>query len=101
MSEEINGGLILTIDGATGYFPEAFIIEAIRTHMKRGTWYVSEWDRDGDKFTEKPYDSHKHPYHDIYCSVCKNSAPCDGYGNYYTSEYCPNCGARMKGADNG
>lgn len=34
MSKEKNG-LVLTIDGATGYFPEEFIIEAIKTHMKQ------------------------------------------------------------------
>ena len=30
-----NAGLMLTIDDATGYFPKPFIIEAIKTHMKR------------------------------------------------------------------
>ena len=29
-----NDGLILTFDGATGYFPKEFIIEAIKTHTK-------------------------------------------------------------------
>ena len=27
-------GLILTINGVTGYFPKEFIIEAIETHIK-------------------------------------------------------------------
>jgi hypothetical protein len=33
-------GLLLTFDGATGYFPKEFIIEAIKTHMKQsvGGW---------------------------------------------------------------
>ena len=33
--KQSGAGLMLTFDGATGYFPKAFIIEAIRTHMKK------------------------------------------------------------------
>lgn len=28
-------GLVLTIDGATGYFPREFIVEAIKAYMKQ------------------------------------------------------------------
>ena len=35
------GGLILTFDGATGYFPKEFIIEAIKTHIAKKSEWIS------------------------------------------------------------
>ena len=65
-------GLLLTFDGATGYFPKEFIIEAIKTHMKRG-----EWIKRGN---EKK------------CSNCQFIY----YSNNDEWTFCPNCGAKMK-----
>lgn len=34
-----------------------------------------------------------------YCSNCDNQAEVNLYGEWILSNYCPHCGARMKGAD--
>lgn len=34
-AENAGKGLVLTFDGATGYFPKEFIIEAIKAYMKQ------------------------------------------------------------------
>ena len=39
------------------------------------------------------YDEHEMEYS---CSVCLHNAPV-GMTTYYTTNYCPNCGARMDG----
>ena len=31
-----------------------------------------------------------------YCSECKKIAHKKGFAGYHTSDYCPNCGAKMK-----
>ena len=39
---------------------------------------------------------------DMYCSVCGGIAPVDcEKEEFYKSNYCPNCGARMKGENHG
>jgi hypothetical protein len=34
------------------------------------------------------------------CSVCEHDAPVDYYGEPNFTDFCPECGAKMKGADN-
>jgi hypothetical protein len=84
-------GLLLTFDGATGYFPKEFIIEAIKTHMKQS---VGEW-----KQTKEPMG-----WHDVdcvECSACGESWVLDDDLDFDLTveywHYCPNCGAKMKG----
>ena len=75
-------GLILTIDGASGYFPKEFIIEAIKTHMSqsKGEW---KWISDDD----------------VICSACGSVFYTDDNADAGTSlwHFCPKCGAKMKG----
>ena len=58
-----------------------------------GEWVVTAWD--GEKFVTIPYDKHEHT--DPYCSICRKYALLDGAGFGAASDYCPNCGAKMKG----
>ena len=80
-------GLILTFDGATGYFPKEFIIEAIKTHMKKsdGHWITHHCTNGvksarGRTITYKTYT----------CDACDKS------NGRRKTKFCPNCGARMK-----
>lgn len=75
-------GLVLTFDGATGYFPKEFIIEAIRAYskQKKGSWKVI-----------KPTRENGEPSY--ICSVC---------GALYHEDVrewkgCPKCLSEMKG----
>ena len=58
-----------------------------------GEWVVDAWD--GEKFITIPYVKHEHT--DPYCSLCKKSALLDGAEYGMASNFCPNCGAKMKG----
>lgn len=81
-------GLMLTFDGATGYFPKEFIIDAIKAYQKQseGEWKKS--DKNGISINGY-----------MVCSVCNVMIPnCDD--NRYCLgrlDYCPRCGAKMKG----
>lgn len=46
-----------------------------------------------------PYNEYQHS--NPICSVCRKTALLDGGEDYVTSPYCPNCGARMDGDDDG
>ena len=61
--------------------------------QSEGEWIVDAWD--GEKFITIPYIKHEHT--DPYCSLCKNHALLDGAENGVASNFCPNCGAKMKG----
>lgn len=56
------------------YAPTADVVE-----VKRG-----EWKRKGQ---------------DIYCSVCGNESAYNPFGASKFSDYCPNCGADMRGEE--
>ena len=57
-------------------------IEALSAEAVQGEWI----DQDNGAF---------YPYE---CSNCHEPPICDDYG-YYLTNYCPNCGARMKGGE--
>ena len=87
-SDYESGGLVLTIDGATGYFPQEFIIEAIKTHMKQseGEWEMCLYNSHCSCGKSEKVIRYK-------CSVCNRIA----YPQPYGLKFCPNCGAKMKG----
>ena len=85
-------GFILTVDGVTGYFPKAFIVEAIKTHMKRGEWIKHSPDPEAMKMFHEMGLGKGMSINSVYwcCSAC---------GNWGTPhhKYCSSCGAKMKG----
>lgn len=61
------------------------------TFYKRRDEYQKE--RQGEWITDKYTEA-------IYCSVCSGIAPVDcEKERFYQSDYCPQCGAKMKGAE--
>lgn len=81
-------GLMLTFDGATGYFPKEFIIDAIKAYQKQseGEWKKS--DKNGISINGY-----------MVCSVCNVMIPNCDFNRYCLGrlDFCPRCGARMKG----
>lgn len=94
--QDVTGdGLILTFDGATGYFPKSFIIEAIQAYTKKGEWLKQSPDPEAMKiFHEKGLGTGM-SVNSIFwtCSICEN------WGTPHHN-YCSSCGAKMKGATN-
>ena len=48
---------------------------------------------------EATWMAHGNPIAFHYCSECKEQTRLDEFGEEMLSKYCPNCGARMKGAN--
>ena len=48
---------------------------------------------------DMPYNEYQHS--NPICSICRKTALLDGGEDYVASPYCPNCGARMDGDENG
>ena len=64
----------------------------------RGEWIeVSAFDAFGGD--ESTWLAHGNPIAFHYCSECKEQTRLDEFGEEMLSKYCPNCGCRMKGAD--
>ena len=61
--------------------------------QSEGEWIVDAWN--GEKYITIPYQKHEHT--GAYCSLCKSPALLDGAEFGVASNYCPNCGAKMKG----
>ena len=65
----------------------------------RGEWIgVRAFDALGGD--EVAWMAHGNPIVFHYCSECKEQTRLDEFGEEMLSKYCPNCGAKMKGADN-
>lgn len=65
----------------------------------QGEWIaVSCFDAFGGD--ESAWMAHGNPTAFHYCSECKEQTRIDEFGEKILSNYCPHCGARMKGADN-
>ena len=62
---------------------------------ERGEWIVDAWDNKKEEWVTIPYNKHLHA--DAYCSLCKALALLDGAEYGVASNFCPNCGAKMKG----
>ena len=64
----------------------------------RGEWIeVRAFDAFGGD--EATWMAHGNPIAFHYCSECKEQTRLDEFGEEMLSKYCPNCGARMKGAN--
>ena len=68
-------GLILTVGGATGYFPKEFIEEAVSKSLEHKQ-SEGEWVIKGGYFQR------------LVCTAC-------GGTGVTTTKFCPNCGAKM------
>ena len=63
----------------------------------QGEWIaVSAFDAFGGD--EATWMAHGNPTAFHYCSECKEQSRLDEFGEEMLSKYCPNCGAKMKGA---
>ena len=75
-------GLILTFDGATGFFPKELIVDAIKAYQKQS---------EGENVATYPSSAFE-------CSECHwqdwDLLTADSAYNF-----CPNCGAKMKGGE--
>ena len=65
--------------------------------QSEGEWLVSAWDNEKQEFIEIPYIKHEHT--GAYCSLCRTDALLDGAEFGVASNYCPHCGAKMKGGE--
>lgn len=74
--------------GAVDLTPTAEVVE-----VRHGEWVVDAYN--GDEIVRIPYVVHEHD--EPYCSLCGTYALLDGKEDYMPSNYCPNCGAKMKG----
>ena len=63
--------------------------------QSEGEWVVEAYPVDSDEVIIIPYKEHQH--NEPYCSICGEYALLNGGEEYVTSNFCPNCGARMKG----
>ena len=64
----------------------------------QGEWLaVSSYDAFGG--SEELWNAHGNPTAFHYCSKCKAQSYVNEFGEELLTDYCPNCGARMKGAD--
>ena len=73
-------------------------LEADKADRPQGKWIaVSAFDAFGGD--EATWMAHGNPTAFHYCSECKEQTRIDEFGEEILSNYCPNCGARMKGAD--
>ena len=71
---------------------------SIDIEPKRGEWIaVSSYDAFGG--SEELWNAHGNPTAFHYCSKCKAQSYANEFGEELLTDFCPNCGARMKGAD--
>ena len=63
--------------------------------QSEGEWVTNAWD--GKKWVIIPYDKHEHI--GAHCSICNKRALLNYDKDEVTSNFCPNCGAKMEGGD--
>lgn len=74
------------------------ILELPSADRPQGEWVaVSCFEAFGGD--EDAWIAHGNPIAFHYCSECKEQTRIDEFGEEILSNYCPNCGCRMKGAD--
>lgn len=92
------------LDNVFNWFAEEFEITepyADIAPVVHGRWVaqcVVETDG-GWTLEDAPYNEYQHS--NPICSICRKTALLDGGEDYVASPYCPNCGARMDGDDDG
>ena len=71
--------------------------EKVRADRPQGEWIaVDSYSAFGG--SEEQWNAHGNPIAYHYCSNCKSQTRVDEFGEEMLTDYCPNCGARMKGA---
>lgn len=60
-----------------------------------GEWLYDLWDAEKREYVVIPFIEGKHGF--AYCSICNGPALLDRCVDPVASDFCPNCGARMKG----
>lgn len=80
-----------------GHTPSDAIQRIGNIKQSEGEWLVSAWDNEKQEYIEIPYIKHEHI--SPYCSLCRTDALLDEAEFGMASNYCPNCGAKMKGGE--
>ena len=96
------GHEVVVIDKVCSLGVATEFIDAIRdipsADRPQGEWIeVRAFDAFGGD--EAAWMAHGNPIAFHYCSECKEQSRLDEFGEEMLSNYCPNCGCRMKGAD--
>ena len=89
-------------NGWSDAYDKAYIIgtleEVPSADRPQGEWIaVSSYDAFGG--SEELWNAHGNPTAFHYCSKCKAQSYVNEFGEELLTDYCPNCGCRMKGAD--
>jgi hypothetical protein len=65
--------------------------------VRRGRWMIHHYDREKYEYTEIPYNPKGFNSWDgnMYCSICRGDALCNGREEQVPSSRCPSCGAHM------
>ena len=91
MAELFGGGYLRFLEGEWRD-ENGDVVEC--AEVKHGEWVVEAFPIDSDDVVIIPYKEHQH--NEPFCSICHKYALLNGGEEYVTSNYCPNCGAKMK-----
>lgn len=80
------------------YGIKKYLLAIPTAEWPQGEWIaVSSYDAFGG--SEELWNAHGNPTAFHYCSQCKAQSYVNEFGEELLTDYCPNCGCRMKGAD--
>ena len=87
-----------TVKGKLQVAREVLKLPTIEPERKKGTWIpVDSYSAFGGD--EATWMAHGNPIAFYYCSECKKQARAGEDGESLLTDYCPDCGAEMEGAD--
>ena len=88
----------MSVRGRTEFDQEIMVAPSIDIDRPQGEWIaVDSYSAFGG--SEEQWNAHGNPIAYHYCSNCKSQTRVDEFGEEMLTDFCPNCGARMKGAD--